>query len=277
MKPPLREKMMVANWKMHKTATEVRAFFARFNQIETVIAGQCRIVVAPAYPCLPAAVEAVRGRNIAIAGQNLHWESSGAYTGAVSAAMLADVGCTHVIVGHSERRRYFGETNESVRRKVKAAIAAGLIPIVCFGETAKQRDDREAELILGQQFESAFWGLDAYDLRRCIMAYEPIWAVGTGVIASPKIAQGVHHFLRHRAKETFGADIAASMTILYGGSVKPGNEQGLMEQPDVDGGLIGGASLDPDSFAALVAGAHARSRRSPQSEAQGVGAHHSVS
>ena len=247
-----RQKIMVANWKMYKTASETAAFFDRFLALDPAAGGNCFVVVAPPFSSIPLAVEAVRGRDIAIAGQNLHWADEGAYTGEVSGAMLKAAGCSYVIVGHSERRQYFQETDEIVHRKVRAALRAGLTPIVCVGETEAQRNDHEMELVLRHQFESAFWGMDVEDLRRCVLAYEPIWAVGTGNIASPEIAQGAHRFLRHRVMEIFGAEAAAGFSILYGGSIKPGNERELMQQPDVDGGLVGGASLDADTFAALV-------------------------
>lgn len=247
-----RRRMMVANWKMHKTASDTAAFFARFRELVPGSDESCFVVVAPAFPSLAAAAEAARGLDIAIAGQDMHWESEGAFTGEVSAAMLKAAGCTYVILGHSERRQFFGETDESVHRKVKAALKAGLTPIVCVGETQAQRDADEIELILRFQFEAAFWGMEAEDLRRSVLAYEPVWAIGTGNIATPEIAEGAHRFLRRCAANIFGAEAAAGFTILYGGSVKPGNAREVMEQPDVDGGLVGAASLDPDAFAALV-------------------------
>lgn len=252
MKTSPRRKMMVANWKMHKTAAETAEFFARLYQAASPAPDACFVVVAPPFLGIPAAVEAARGHDIAIAGQNLYWEPEGAFTGEVSGPMLAAAGCTYVIVGHSERRQLFGETDESVHRKVRAALDAKLTPIVCVGESQAQRDGNEIELILRFQFERAFWGMEAEDLRRCVLAYEPIWAIGTGKVATPEIAEGTHRFLRHCALEVFGPEAAAGFTILYGGSVKPGNERALLEQPDVDGGLIGSASLDPDTFATLI-------------------------
>lgn len=249
---PLRPPMMVANWKMHKTAAQAAAFFQALEQRLPASTNGCRIVVAPAFPSLPAAVEAARGRNIAIAGQNLHWESEGAFTGEVSGPMLAGAGCTYVIVGHSERRQYFGETDETVQRKVRAALAARLVPVVCVGETKVQREANEIELVLRYQFERAFWGMSAEDLGACVLAYEPVWAIGTGNVATPEIAEGAHRFLRRCALEIFGPDAAAALTILYGGSIKLGNEVPLLAQPDVDGGLVGSASLDPEVFASLV-------------------------
>lgn len=247
-----RRRMMVANWKMHKTAAETAAFFTRFRELVPGSDESCFVVVAPPFPSLQVAAEAARGLDIAIAGQDMHWASEGAYTGEVSSAMLTAAGCTYVILGHSERRQYFGETDESVHRKVRAALAAGLTPIVCVGETQAQRDSSETELILRYQFEAAFWGMAAEDLRRSVLAYEPVWAIGTGKIATPDIAEGAHRFLRRCAANIFGAEAAAGITILYGGSIKPGNAKEVLRQPDVDGGLVGAASLDPEAFAALM-------------------------
>ncbi|MGH9394761.1 MAG: triose-phosphate isomerase [Terriglobales bacterium] len=247
---PARRAMMVANWKMHKAPADTAAFFTRLRELAPV--DGCFVVVAPPFPCLPAAVEAARGQDIAIAGQNLYWAPEGAFTGEVSAPMLAAVGCTYVIVGHSERRQYFAESDEGVHKKVRAALAAALTPIVCVGETEAQRAANETELILRYQFERAFWGMEAEDLRRCVLAYEPVWAIGTGNTATPAIAEGAHRFLRRCARNIFGAEAAAGFTILYGGSIKPSNMRALLDQPDVDGGLVGQASLEPDSFAALV-------------------------
>jgi triosephosphate isomerase (TIM) len=247
-----RHHTMVANWKMHKTGAEAAAFLARLRELDAVKAGGCFVVVAAPFPALAAAVEAARGMDVAIAAQNLHWESEGAFTGEVSGAMLAAAGCTYVIVGHSERRQYFGESDETVHKKVRAALAAGLTPIVCVGETGQQRAENETELILRYQFERAFWGMSAEELRRCVLAYEPVWAIGTGNTATPAIAEGAHRFLRRCATDIFGAEAAAGFTILYGGSINPSNLRALLEQPDVDGGLVGGASLEVEAFAALV-------------------------
>ena len=253
----LRQPMMVANWKMYKTATQTAEFLATLRKLQAGgnhngSGGGCFVVVAPPFPSIPAAVEAVKGADIAIAGQNLHWAPEGAYTGEVSGPMLAAAGCTYVIVGHSERRHGLGETDEMIHKKVRAALAAGLTPIVCVGETQEQRSGNETEIILRYQFERAFWGMSAEDLRRSVLAYEPVWAIGTGNTATPDIAEGAHRFLRRCAAGIFGPEAAAGFTILYGGSIKPSNIRALLEQPDVDGGLVGTASRDPDSFAALV-------------------------
>ncbi|MGH9476612.1 MAG: triose-phosphate isomerase [Terriglobales bacterium] len=254
MKP--RQPMMVANWKMHKTGAEAAEFILRLRKLREARAnnhaGHCFVVIAAPYPALAAAVEAVQGDGIAIAGQNLHWETEGAYTGEVSGPMLAACGCTYVIVGHSERREGCGETDEQVHRKVRAALAAQLTPIVCVGETAEQRSANEIELILRYQFERAFWGMSEEELRHSVLAYEPVWAIGNGNTASPEVAEGAHRFLRRCAADTFGPEAAAGFTILYGGSIQPSNMKALLEQPDVDGGLVGTASLEPSSFASLL-------------------------
>jgi triosephosphate isomerase (TIM) len=248
-----RPRLMVANWKMHKTAAETRAFFQRLCE-SGVPTDRCFIVVAPSFPSLPAAAEAAKNCQpaVAIAGQNLHWEREGAFTGEVSGPMLAAAGCSYVLVGHSERRQYFGETDETVHKKVQAALGCGLTPIVCVGETSEQRQTGEIELILRIQFERAFWGMSAEELGRSVLAYEPVWAIGTGNTASPEVAEAAHCFLRRCALEIFGPEAAAGLPILYGGSIHPASAKALFQQPDVDGGLVGGASLDPGAFAALL-------------------------
>ncbi|MGH9486580.1 MAG: triose-phosphate isomerase [Terriglobales bacterium] len=258
-----RRPMMVANWKMHKTAAQAAEFLLRLRKLrdDNHTADGCFVVVAPPFPALDTAAGAVRGADIALAGQNLHWESEGAFTGEVSGGMLAAAGCTYVIVGHSERRLGSCETDEQVHKKVRAALAAQLTPIVCVGETEQQRSDNEIELILRYQFERAFWGMSEQELRGSVLAYEPVWAIGTGNTAPPDVAEGTHRFLRRCAADIFGPEAAAGLTILYGGSVHPGNIKALLEQPDVDGGLVGAASLDSDSFFALIQAAnHAAAR-----------------
>lgn len=247
-----RRPIMAANWKMYKTQEEAADFFLK---LRPVLEGEtrCFVVVAPPFLSIPTAVEAVRGlANIAIAGQNLHWEKEGAYTGEVSARMLLAAGAGYVIIGHSERRQYFGETDETVNRKLRAALDAGLAPIVCVGETLDQREAGQTEAVLKQQFERGLWELGAEELPQCVIAYEPVWAIGTGRTASPEMAQDAHAYLRQLASVTFGDEAAARVRILYGGSVKPENVAALMAQPDIDGGLVGGASLKPDSFASLI-------------------------
>ncbi len=253
--PSPRRPLMAANWKMHKTPAATREFIAQILPLlaaNFAAARPCEVVIAPPFPCLPAAAEAAQGTPISLAGQNLHWEVSGAFTGEVSAEMLLATGCQYVIIGHSERRQYFGETDETVNRKLRAALTAGLKPIVCVGETLEQREAGRTEAVLRRQFEDGLRGLTAEQLENCVLAYEPVWAIGTGRTATPEIAAAAHHFLRELAGARFGAPAAARLRILYGGSVKPDLIRGLMAQPEIDGGLVGGASLDPQSFAALV-------------------------
>lgn len=249
-----RRPIMAANWKMHKTPAETEEFFLRLRPaLERAPAPAPFVVVAPPFPCIPAAVHAARGlENVAIAGQNLFWEKQGAFTGEVSAAMLRACGCSYVIIGHSERRQYFGETDESVNRKTRAALAGGLTPIVCVGETLAEREAGATEAVLRRQFEKGLWELSAEHILGCVVAYEPVWAIGTGRTATPELAQAAHAFLRALARALFGGEAADRLRILYGGSVKPENIAGLIAQPDIDGGLVGGASLDPAAFAALL-------------------------
>ena len=242
---------MAGNWKMYKTQEETRAFFAAFLPLVSA-ASRCQIVVAPPFTAIAAAVEAARGSPVSIGAQDLHWEPQGAFTGEISAGMLADAGCRFAIVGHSERREHFGETDEIVARKLKAALDAGLGPIVCLGETLGQRDRRQTEEVLERQFHGAFGALTAREFSSILVAYEPVWAIGTGRTATPQLAAEAHEFLRGVAASWFGYAAAANLRILYGGSVKPGNIGGLMAQESIDGALVGSASLDAASFAAIV-------------------------
>jgi triosephosphate isomerase len=247
----MRRPVLAANWKLHKTQAETRAFFEKFKPL-VAQSSHCEIVVCPPFTSLGAAVAATRDANIAIGAQDVFWEKKGAYTGEVTAAMLADVGCQHVIVGHSERRQYFHETDDEVSRKLLAVLSAGLTPIVCVGETLQEREAKATEAVLARQFLGACNALTATQFSRIIVAYEPVWAIGTGQTATPELAAAAHRFLRRQADERFGAPAAQELRILYGGSVKPDNVKGLMAQREIDGGLVGGASLEPESFAAIV-------------------------
>jgi triosephosphate isomerase len=242
---------MAGNWKMYRTASETSAFFEKFNALVENSA-HCEIVICPPFVNLPAAVEAVSGTRIEIGGQNLFWEKEGAYTGEISAGMLKAVGCRWVIVGHSERRQYFGETDESVLTKTVAALEAGLNPIVCVGEKLPEREAGATEAVLVSQFQGGIAGLSPEQFARIAIAYEPVWAIGTGKTATPEIAADAHKVLREQVNQRYGAEAAGSIRLLYGGSVKPGNVKGLMAQEDIDGALVGGASLEADSFAAVV-------------------------
>jgi triosephosphate isomerase len=236
---------------MFKTQAETRAFFEAFKPLVSA-SKHCDIIVAPPFTALAAAVDAVRGTTIEIAAQNMHWEKEGAFTGEVSARMLVEVGCGGVIIGHSERRQYFGETDETVNRRTKAALEAGLTPIVCVGETLAEREGNQAESVLKRQFEGGLAGLTDADFSRILVAYEPVWAIGTGRTATPEMAADAHRYIRGLASARFSLDSASALRILYGGSVKPDNAKGLMAQAEIDGALVGGASLDPKSFATIV-------------------------
>jgi triosephosphate isomerase len=210
------------------------------------------IVVAPPYTSLCVAVEMTKGTNVSISAQNLDWRKEGAFTGEVSAAMLKDAGCQYVIIGHSERRQFFGETDPGVAQKTKAALDAGLVPIVCVGELLSDREAGRTEAVLSQQFIGGPGSLTAEEFSRILIAYEPVWAIGTGKVATPEIAAAAHRFLRQCTAEQYSAEAAAAVRILYGGSVKPDNIQGLSAQEDLDGCLVGGASLNAEGLAQIV-------------------------
>jgi triosephosphate isomerase len=250
-----RRPMIAGNWKMYKMQEQTREFFKKFRPL-VADSTHADIVVAPPFTAIAAAVDAARGSNIRIAAQNAYWEKEGPFTGEISMPMVSEAGCAAVIIGHSERRQFFGETDEGVNKKLKAALAANLIPIVCVGESLAQREQNETNQVLKTQLEGAFVGLhsalteDAFS--RILLAYEPVWAIGTGKTATPAIAAEVHQHLRELAEKIFSKGHAEILRILYGGSVKPGNIAGLMAQEDIDGALVGGASLDAQSFAAIV-------------------------
>jgi triosephosphate isomerase len=210
------------------------------------------VLVAPPFTALTVIADRIKGSNIQLAAQNLHWEPEGAYTGEISSGMLLSAGCTYVIIGHSERRQYFGETNATVNRKTKAALAHNLTPIFCIGESLEEREAEKTFSILDKQLSEGLESIAADDIEKIIIAYEPVWAIGTGKTASNEQAQEVHHFIRNYVSDLYGKDIANVVRILYGGSVKPNNIAGLMAQSDVDGALVGGASLTASSFAGIV-------------------------
>ena len=247
----MRKKLIAANWKMCKTPDGTIGFFKDFLPM---VAGHTRDEVAVCVPfvCLPAAVESVKSSNVSIGGQNMHWEKEGAYTGETSASMLLDVGCTHVIIGHSERRQYFGETDDTVNLKLKTALEAGLTPIVCVGEVLEEREANLTEDVLRRQCLRAFHAISGKKAGKLVVAYEPVWAIGTGKTATPQMASDAHVIIRGEAAKAFGQEFAEGLRILYGGSVKPENAKALMSQEEIDGALVGGASLDPKSFTAIV-------------------------
>jgi triosephosphate isomerase (TIM) len=246
-----RKKLIAANWKMYKTPDEAYGFFRDFLPL---VANHDRdeIVVCPPYIDLCAAVDAVKGSKVAIGAQNLYWEKEGAYTGEVCPGMLLAVGCTHAIIGHSERRQYFGETDDMVNFKLKAALEAGITPIVCVGEVSEEREAGLTEDVLRRQCLRAFHAISGKKASKLVVAYEPVWAIGTGKTATPQLAAEAHSLIRGEAMKAFGAELADNLRILYGGSVKPENAKALMSEEEIDGALVGGASLDPKSFAAIV-------------------------
>jgi triosephosphate isomerase len=242
---------MAGNWKMYKTPAETTSFFEKFRPL-VERSEHCEIVICPAFTNLAAAVTAVAGCAIRIGAQNIAWAKEGAFTGEISGPMIRAVGATHAIVGHSERRQYFGETDETVLQRTLAALAAGLTPIVCVGERLEEREAGNTEAVLARQFQNGIAGLSAEQFARIAIAYEPVWAIGTGKTATPEIAAGAHRAIRGEARAKFGKDAADAVRILYGGSVKPDNVKTLMAQPEIDGTLVGGASLDPAGFASIV-------------------------
>ena len=246
-----RKPVMAGNWKMHKTAAETVSFFEKFRPL-VERSEHCEIVICPPFPNLPVAVAATQGTRVAVGAQNMFWAKEGAFTGEVSGPMLKTVGCSHAIIGHSERRQYFGETNDTVLKKTLGALEAGLTPIVCVGETFEHREAGQTEHVLMDQCQGGTAGLSAEQFSRILMAYEPVWAIGTGKTATPEIAVEAHRVIRAHARAAFGQEAANRLRILYGGSVKPDNIKGLMAQPEIDGVLVGGASLDPISFASIV-------------------------
>lgn len=247
----MRRPVIAGNWKMFKTVGETRAFFDAFKPL-VAASKHCDIVVAPPFSALTAAVEAAKGSAVTISAQNVHWEKEGAFTGEVSTRMLVEAGCKCVIIGHSERRQFFGDTDEWVKRKTKAALEAGLTPIVCVGETLAEREGNLTHAILKRQFEGGVGVLTPEEFSRIVIAYEPVWAIGTGRTATPEMAADAHRYIRELAATQFKPERASALRILYGGSVKPDNVKGLMAQEEIDGALVGGASLDPKSFAAIV-------------------------
>jgi len=246
----VRRPIVAGNWKMHGSGHEARALACAVrDKLHGFDAAE--IVLCPPFTALAAVAEEIIEAPIGLGAQDLHWEPKGAYTGEISAGMLRDAGCSHVIVGHSERRTYFGENDESVQRKTGAALEAGLCPIVCFGETLEERESQRTEQVLRVQIEHGLQGLGAR-LAEIVVAYEPVWAIGTGKTASPGQVQTAHAFIRGLLATMADAEVAASVRIQYGGSVKPANAAELFALDDVDGGLIGGAALDAASFAEIV-------------------------
>ncbi len=246
-----RTPLIAGNWKMHKTGPEAVQAAGELVKL-TADAKQVDILIAPAFTSLALVAEILEGSRIMLAGQNMHWEPKGAFTGEVSADMLLAAGCSHVILGHSERRQFFGETDQNINKKLKSALAAGLKSIICIGESETERDEGKTFSVLDKQVQNGLKGLFSEDFGEVILAYEPVWAIGTGKTATSQQAQQVHAYLREQLAKAYGKTVADSIRILYGGSVKPENIAELMAMDDVDGALVGGASLDPQTFSRLV-------------------------
>jgi triosephosphate isomerase len=246
-----RRPLIAGNWKMFKTCSEA---VETAKQLVKLVSRSVDldVMIAPAFTALAQVSNVVKGTCISLGAQNLYWEAEGAYTGEVSASMLVSAGCQYVIIGHSERRQYFGETDKSVNKKLKSAVNNRLIPVMCVGELEKERELKETFSVLDKQVKNGLEGFSHDELRTLVIAYEPIWAIGTGKTATADQAQEVHKFLRKTLEANFGNMLAKSIRILYGGSVKPNNIEELMLMPDVDGALVGGASLDPETFSKIV-------------------------
>jgi triosephosphate isomerase len=246
-----RTPLIAGNWKMNGTRPAATALAAGVCAAVGDLAGR-EVLLVPPFALLDVVAQALRGSRVLLGAQNLHWEDAGAFTGEVSAPMLREAGCTHVIIGHSERRQHFGETDEGVARKVAAARRAGLVPIVCVGETLAERDAGQTLAVVGRQVRHGLPLPEAAAIRSLVMAYEPVWAIGTGKVATPEQAQEVHAFIRGALAELAGVEAAGACRVLYGGSVKPENIDALMRQADIDGALVGGASLEVEAFARIA-------------------------
>ena len=246
-----RKIFIAGNWKMNKTVAEATELVAGLKANAGKV-GNVDVAVCPTFTTLASVVEALKDTPIKVGSQNISWAESGAFTGEISAAMLNEVGVDYAIIGHSERRQYFGETDETVNARTKAALAADILPIVCIGETLEQREAGDTEQVVKTQTEAGLAGLTNEEAAKITLAYEPVWAIGTGRTATPQMAQEVHAFLRSVLVGMFGAEVAAVIRIQYGGSMKPANAAELLAQPDIDGGLIGGASLKADDFSGIV-------------------------
>jgi len=247
----MRKRVIAGNWKMNMTTIEagdlIEGIIEKTDGVENV-----DIVVAPPFTALEAVKETIGSAPIGLSAQNVHSEGNGAFTGEISCGMLNDIGCEWVIIGHSERRQYFGETDETVNKKTKASLSAGLKTIVCVGESLEEREAEKTMVVIEKQLTGSLAGIDEKDFENIVVAYEPVWAIGTGKTASKEQAQEVHAFIRNWLKDNVSADAAESTRILYGGSVKPDNAGELLGEPDIDGALVGGASLKADDFSAII-------------------------
>jgi triosephosphate isomerase len=248
----MRKPLIAGNWKMYKTLKDARALAQALRKDIDGLFTDREVLVCPPFTAIPAVAEALSGSTIAWGGQNAHWEKQGAFTGEVAAAMLADLGCRYIIVGHSERRQYFTETDATVNKRMHGVLAAGITPIVCIGETLEERESNRTLSVIERQLNKGLVGLSAAASAVVVIAYEPVWAIGTGRTATPDQAQEVHSFIRQQYGKIYSQSAAEQIRILYGGSVKPDNMSALMKQPDIDGGLVGGASLEAESFKKIV-------------------------
>ena len=246
-----RKVIIAGNWKMNKTAAEGKALVEALKPLVADVV-DADVVVCPPFTSISAVVEAAKGSNIKVGAQNIHWAESGAFTGEISAAMLKETGIDYVIIGHSERRQYFGETDETVNKRIKAALAADLIPIVCIGELLEEREGGKTETVLDTQLKGGLADLTGDDMKKVVLAYEPVWAIGTGKTATPEMAEETHAFIRKTLNDMFGKEIGEGVRIQYGGSMKAENAQQLVAQTNIDGGLIGGAALKADSVSDLI-------------------------
>ena len=246
-----RTPLIAGTWKMYKTTPEAVDTAQRLVEL-VADSADVDIMIAPVFTALDPVSRVVKNSRVGLGAQNLYWEKEGAYTGEISADMLVSAGCQYVIIGHSERRQYFGETDEAVSQKIRAAIAANLIPVFCIGETESERESGNTFSVLDKQVKDGLKGKFVYDLGSLVIAYEPVWAIGTGKTATNDQAQEAHKYIRSLIEGLFGTTLAESVRILYGGSVKPANVSELMAMPDIDGALVGGASLDPESFSKIV-------------------------
>ena len=247
----MRKPLMAGNWKLNLTIEEAAGLAGALREAVGELEDR-EVMVAPVFTALSAVARVLEGSSIGLGGQNLYWEEKGAFTGEVSGPLLRDAGCSHVIIGHSERRQYFAETDESVNRRTRAALAGGLVPVVCVGETLEERESGRAQEVVERQVRGGLEGFSADEVSAIVLAYEPVWAIGTGKTATPDEADGVHAFIRGLISSAFGDIVSDRLRILYGGSVKPDNVDDLMARPHIDGALVGGASLKAESFARIA-------------------------
>ncbi len=247
-----RKPIVAGNWKMHNNTIETRTLIQQIIKNGKNLGQNCEVIIAPPFTSIACAAKEVKDSAIQLGAQNLFWEDKGAFTGEISGPMLKEIGCSHVIIGHSERRQYFGETDETVNKRIGSAIRNGLIPIFCLGETLAERETGQAFIVLKRQLVKGLESLKVENPVDFVMAYEPVWAIGTGKTASPEQAQEVHAFVRGELALLWGDKFAAKTRILYGGSVKAANSKNLIGQPDIDGGLIGGASLNAEDFLGII-------------------------